>query len=262
MTKNQPRAIVLGMREKIEKLASQAGEFIWDRYEDGENSIHIKEDETPVTEADLGANEIILKGLRAISDFPVVSEESIPPWEDRKKWNTYWLVDPLDGTKGFINRTGDFTVNIALIQNGHPILGVISLPKSGDVYSAEFGKGAFKNGSAIFNERQGKMTVGMASKLHEGGEGDFLKSLGVEETIYVNSSLKLCWLAEGKADIYPRIRPTMQWDTGAGEIILKEAGCEIVNWETMDSLPHGTESLINPQFIAYRKSAAQMIAKR
>ena len=246
----------------MEKLAWKAGEWIWDRYSDGNYSIQLKEDESPVTEADLGANDIICKGLSDFSDVPILSEEAVPPWETRKHWAEYWLIDPLDGTKGFVNKTGDFTVNIALIQNGKPVLGVISVPKSGDIYSAELGQGAFKNGEPIKNERTGPMTVGVASKLHTGGEAEYLKGLGVSDTVYVNSSLKLCWLAEGKADIYPRMRPTMEWDTGAGEILLTEAGCDIVTQDTLAALPHNQENLQNPPFVAYRMSASRQLAEK
>lgn len=245
----------------MEKLAWTAGEWIWDRYMDGQYSIQLKEDESPVTEADLGANDIICKGLSEFSNIPILSEEDVPDWETRKNWSEYWLIDPLDGTKGFINKTGDFTVNIALIKGGIPVLGVISVPKSGDIYSAELGQGALKNGEPISNTRSGPMTIGVASKLHTGGEAEYLDSLNVADTIYVNSSLKLCWLAEGKADIYPRMRPTMEWDTGAGEILLTESGCEILSQDTLGPLPHNQKDLTNPPFVAYRKSASFLIAE-
>jgi 3'(2'), 5'-bisphosphate nucleotidase len=249
------------MIEQVKQIARLAGQHIQKLYEGEPLDITIKSDASPVTAADLEANEIILKSLKRISNFPILSEEAVIAYPERRNWHSYWIVDPLDGTKGFINRTGDFTVNIALIENETPVLGVIHVPKTDDLYWAEKGGGAFKNGSMIRNSRQGPMTIAVASKLHGGHESEWLKKLGITEVIYVNSSLKLCWLAEGKADLYPRLKPTMEWDTAAGEIILTESGCEIVGFETLAPLPHNQEDLMNPSFVAYRKTAAQLIAR-
>lgn len=248
------------MIEQVQDIARRAGRHILKLYEGSPLEVTIKTDTSPVTAADLEANAIIMEGLQKISRLPILSEEALVDYEERKSWTEYWIVDPLDGTKGFINRTGDFTVNIALIKNETPIFGVIHVPKTDDLYWAEKNGGAFKNGERIFNNRTGAISMAVASKLHGGHESEWLKSLGVTEVVYVNSSLKLCWLAEGKADLYPRLKPTMEWDTAAGEIILTESGCEIVGLETLAPLPHNQEDLMNPSFLAYRKSATQLIA--
>jgi 3'(2'), 5'-bisphosphate nucleotidase len=240
------------MREQVENVAREAGQKIWQMYQGAPLEVETKSDDSPVTAADLEANRIIMAGLKQFSDLPVLSEEALPSPEDRKSWSEYWLVDPLDGTKGFIKRTGDFTVNIALICDKAPVMGVIYVPKTQEMYSAETGVGAFKDGTKIFNDRTGAPSVAVASKLHQGEEADWMKQLGVNETVNVNSSLKLCWLAEGKADIYPRNKPTMEWDTGAGEVILLEAGCKILSLPRLGPMPHNNEDLTNPGFIAFR----------
>ncbi|MEO0335888.1 MAG: 3'(2'),5'-bisphosphate nucleotidase CysQ, partial [Pseudomonadota bacterium] len=242
------------MQEKVERIAKLAGEKIWELYQGIPLDVQTKDDNSPVTDADLEANQIITNGLNEFSDLPVLSEEALPDPEARKAWGQYWLVDPLDGTKGFIKRTGDFTVNIALIDNKAPVMGVIYVPKTGDMYSASKDNGAFKNGQRIFNDREGSPTVAVASKLHQGEETIWMKELGVHETVNVNSSLKLCWLAEGKADIYPRNKPTMEWDTGAGEVILNEAGCQILSLPGLQPMPHNEEDLTNPGFLAFRNN--------
>lgn len=249
------------MKLQLEELALKVAKNIWQEYQKANIHVDIKGDGSPVTPVDMMAHHKIVAGLQKISQDPILSEEDVIDFSTRKSWNRYWLVDPLDGTKGFIQRTGDFTVNIALIENQKPILAVISVPKTNDVYFAQQGKGAFKNSKPIFNKRQGPLEIGLSSKLHPGEEADWFASNNIEQIITANSSLKMCWLAEGIADVYPRFRPTMEWDTGAGEIILKEAGCDIVQLEDLSPMPHNQQDLTNPSFIAYRTSGSELIAK-
>ncbi|NQZ02039.1 MAG: 3'(2'),5'-bisphosphate nucleotidase CysQ [Bdellovibrionales bacterium] len=241
-------------RQQVEDIAREAGKKIWEMYQGTPLEVETKADDSPVTQADLEANRIITLGLEKLGTTPILSEEALPDSKERLGWSEYWLVDPLDGTKGFIKRTGDFTVNIALIRNQKPVMGVIYVPKTEEMYSAELGSGAFKDGETMSNKRQGPPTVAVASKLHQGEEADWMNRIGIEDTVNVNSSLKLCWLAEGKADIYPRNKPTMEWDTGAGEIILTEAACQILSLPRLEAMPHNQEDLTNPGFIAFRSN--------
>ena len=195
--------------------------------------VALKTDQSPVTTADLAAHRVIAQDLKRITpDIPVLSEESAAlPYAERRRWERYWLVDPLDGTKEFIGRNGDFTINIALIERGEPSIGVVHVPVSGMSYYGCVGVGAFRrdlDGQAgVIRVRPlgaGPVRV-VASRSHRGLLLDgYLAKLGPHETVSRGSSLKFCLVAEGAADVYPRLGPTSEWDTAAGHAVLLAAG--------------------------------------
>ncbi|MEA1986712.1 MAG: 3'(2'),5'-bisphosphate nucleotidase CysQ [Candidatus Marinimicrobia bacterium] len=219
------------MIEKIIDIAKEAGIETLKYYNDSVK-IEYKDDKSPLTEADIASHNVIVKFLRNLTpDIPIISEESeIPKYKIRKKWAKYWLIDPLDGTKEFIKKNGEYTINIALIIENKPVIGVIYVPVKDITYYAEKGKGSFK----IENEKEIRifankvkkdeaLTV-LESRSHPSQElENYLKTIKVKNRIQVGSSLKFCFVAEGKADIYPRMGPTMEWDTGAGDCIFRNA---------------------------------------
>lgn len=227
-------------------------------------TVTTKADKSPVTEADMAAHEAIVAGLKRITpDIPVLSEESSEiPFEERRRWDSYWLVDPLDGTKEFISRNGDFTVNIALIQHGAPVVGVVYIPVERTAYYGSVGVGAFRRRAdgaeqAIHVQRNCSAPVRVvASRSHRGELLDgYLVKLGAHEIVSRGSSLKFCLVAEGAADVYPRLGPTCEWDTGAGHAVLLAAGGHVVTVEG-DTLSYNNKnSLLNPHFIAYADTA-------
>ncbi|MBO6792773.1 MAG: 3'(2'),5'-bisphosphate nucleotidase CysQ [Balneolaceae bacterium] len=245
------------MINSIIKLAEQAGEKILGFYHD-DIEVTSKGDDSPLTKADLAAHHHIVDGLKEITpEIPIISEESgVPEYEERKKWNKYWLVDPLDGTKEFIKKNGEFTVNIALIENAKPILGVVNVPAQNITYYAEQGVGTFKkleNGEieqVISKEfsKPGKASIVVSRSHGDDTTKKKLADIGIEVTEEVpsGSSLKFCLVAEGKADLYPRLGPTMEWDTGAADAIYRYSTKE---GEKYSPLTYNKENLLNPFFI-------------
>lgn len=241
------------------EVAKVAGEQILKIYNQ-DFSVQHKKDRTPVTEADMAAHAVIDDGLEEIAEeFPVLSEESAAiSFEDRARWECYWLVDPLDGTREFIKQNGEFTVNIALIDSHRPVLGVIYAPVLSCCYYAAKGLGAFKqedNKPAMpihVQKTRRKKVIIAGSRSHRGESLDrFLENIGEYEIFAMGSSLKSCLVAEGKADIYPRLGPTSEWDTAAAQCIVEEAGGFITD-TNMQSLPYNTkDSLLNPYFFAF-----------
>ena len=249
--------------DKICGIAKDAGSVIMDIY-NRDVEVEFKNDRSPLTEADKKSNELIIQSLELFHpNIPIISEENSEiSYSERSLWGEFWLIDPLDGTKEFIKRNGEFTVNIALIRDGFPVFGVVYLPVDEILYCAEKGSGAFKevrsgNLSKIFNgvhyDELERIKV-VASRSHitdevkEFVEG--LKNEGKEvEMISVGSSLKLCLVAEGSANIYPRFGPTMEWDTGAAQAVVMESGREVLNFETNELLNYNKKSLLNPWFI-------------
>ena len=240
-------------------IVRDAGDRILAVYET-DFEVNTKADKTPVTEADLLAHNAIVSALQRITpDIPVLSEESSKiAFEERRRWESYWLVDPLDGTKEFINRNGDFTVNIALIQRGEPIIGVVYMPVGGLSYYGSVGVGAYRR-EANGAERPIHVRVNaedpvrvVASRSHRGELLDgYLAKLGAHKIVSRGSSLKFCLVAEGAADVYPRLGPTCEWDTGAGHAVLLAAGGHVVDLDGKPLRYNGKESLLNPHFIAY-----------
>lgn len=214
---------------KIIALARQAGKIILEHYH-SDYAVEVKSDDSPVTQADIAADKFIVEGLQKLApNVPIISEEGNKTLPAGSK--SFWLVDPLDGTKGFISKSGQFTVNIGLIKNGKPTLGVVYIPTEDKMFWGEVGNGAFCDGVAISCRRSPAegLTV-VASKSHRSAQTDeFVAKLKVKEFLPAASSLKFCMLAEGKADLYPRFGPTMEWDTAAGHAILLAAGGTMTN---------------------------------
>ncbi|HEY6010186.1 MAG TPA: 3'(2'),5'-bisphosphate nucleotidase CysQ [Nitrospirota bacterium] len=224
-----------------------------------EFSVTQKADRSPVTAADKISHEILSGFLRKHYSFPILSEEGKDiPYEERKQWDTFWLVDPLDGTKEFINRNGEFTVNVALIRQGKPVMGIIYVPVKRILYYAVKGKGSFKreNGHEVRLpldlNRRGVTVVG--SRSHGTPEFDaFIQQLRSKHDalnfVSAGSSLKFCLVAEGSADLYPRLGPTMEWDTAAGQMIVEEAGGFVLKPDSDHPLQYNKTDLRNPHFI-------------
>jgi 3'(2'), 5'-bisphosphate nucleotidase len=257
------------------RLAIDAGKAILEVYATA-FSVELKEDRSPLTLADKRSNEILCKGLITIGGFPILSEENKQlPYEERKSWTKFWLVDPLDGTKEFIKRNGEFTVNIALIDSNEPVFGLIYVPVTGKMYYAIKGQGAYTlsitDASTIpdsFNEIRalseklplehrpaGEFNIAasrshMSSKTEAYITAEKMKH-PIVNIVSAGSSLKFCLVAEGKADAYPRFGPTMEWDTGAGHIIATETGKKLVRTDTMETLTYNKPNLLNPDFLVY-----------
>ncbi|WP_031521616.1 3'(2'),5'-bisphosphate nucleotidase CysQ [Siccibacter colletis] len=242
------------MLEQICQLAREAGEAIMQVYQ-GEQPLEAtsKLDDSPVTAADIAAHRIIVAGLQALAaDIPVISEEDPPAWDVRKSWNRYWLVDPLDGTKEFLKRNGEFTVNIALIEDGKPVMGVVYAPVLNTLYAAADGK-AWKEECGVRKEiqvREARPPLVVVSRSHGNNAElqEYLEQLGEHQTTAVGSSLKFCLVAEGQAQLYPRFGPTNIWDTAAGHAVAMAAGAQVHDWQgkTLDYTPR--ESFLNPGF--------------
>ena len=211
-----------------------------------------KSDDSPVTAADIAAHTIILKGLQALTpEIPVLSEEDPQTWETRQHWQRYWLVDPLDGTKEFLKRNGEFTVNIALIENGKAVMGVVFAPVLNVMYSAAEGK-AWKEENGVRSQihvRDARPPLVVISRSHGDDElKEYLHQLGEHQTTSIGSSLKFCLVAEGQAQLYPRFGPTNIWDTAAGHAVAAAAGAHVHDWQgkPLDYTPR--ESFLNPGF--------------
>ncbi len=246
--------------DPLRDTISRASSAIMEIYQE-DFSVYEKDDKSPLTEADLVANEIIISGLREFSDYPVLSEEGKNiPWSTRKNWSRYWLVDPIDGTKEFINKNGEFTVNIALIENGKSIVGVVAVPAQGVIYFGIDGDSAWKENSEgervdlHVSESVDDVWRVVGSRSHNSVEAIALvDKLSKAEFISMGSSLKLCAIAEGKADIYPRFGLTSEWDTAAAQAVVEAAGGQVLKL-SLNPLQYNTkESLLNPYFIVCAK---------
>ncbi|MCA9837903.1 MAG: 3'(2'),5'-bisphosphate nucleotidase CysQ [Trueperaceae bacterium] len=247
------------MITKIIDIAAEAGKRILEVYESADFNVDFKADDSPLTRADLASHHFILGALENLSpDIPVLSEESKGiAYSERKNWSKFWLVDPLDGTKEFIKRNGEFTVNIALIEEGKPIMGVVHVPVTGLTYWAQQGQGAFKREAGQDTKLTAATTVSkelkvVASRSHAGAETTaFLEALAQDyklDVVSKGSSLKLCQVAENSADLYPRLGPTMEWDTAAAQCIVEQAGGEVTTLEATP-LRYNKENLLNPYFM-------------
>ena len=242
----------------VADICVHAGKEILEIYET-DFSVEHKDDNSPLTAADMAAHHCIVEGLNSLTpDLPVLSEESADiPFSTRQTWQRYWLVDPLDGTREFVKRNGEFTVNIALIDGNRSVLGVVYAPVLDVTYAAAAGEGAWKQQG----ERTKKpiharnfpngMPVVAGSRSHRGDSlNDFLARLGEHELLAMGSSLKMCLVAEGAADVYPRFGLTSEWDTAAAQAIVEAAGGRLVTLD-MKSMRYNTkDSLLNPEFMA------------
>lgn len=249
--------------DAVLKIAADAGAAILRIYDASEQvNVITKSDDTPVTAADHAAHDIIIAGLKQLTpQIPVLSEESEQvAFAERSQWSCYWLVDPLDGTKEFINRTGEFTVNIALIDQHTPVLGVVTVPVKQWAYVAARGVGAFRIDAgqwkpiAIRKVVDGHLAI--AGSRRHGAERlePLLRRMEADglqvDMTSMGSSLKFCLIAEGKADCYPRLGPTSEWDTAAAQAILTEAGGRVVDTAFRPLTYNHKESLLNPEFFA------------
>jgi 3'(2'), 5'-bisphosphate nucleotidase len=274
--------------------AIEAGKAILEVYHSADFKVEIKADESPLTLADRRAHEVIMQYL-TLFDIPILSEEGKDiPCDERKNWDTFWLVDPLDGTKEFIKQNGEFTVNIAMITNNRPVAGVVFVPDKNILYFASGQFGSYRidvsrlgdrlSAKLANNDRKLDLSETQAAEIlselinsstnlpvndstnrpytiagsrsHSTPELEAIveekrKEYGEVEFISAGSSLKLCLVAEGRADIYPRTGPTMEWDTGAGQAIVENAGGKVLQYDTEQPLQYNKENLLNPWFVAF-----------
>lgn len=252
------------------QAAVEAGYKIVEIYDDFDGEVISKDDNSPLTIADKESNEIIKKFLLQ-TEIPIISEEiKNADFSERKNWNTCWIVDPLDGTKEFIKRNGQFTVNIALVENGKPIFGVIYVPVTKELYvglvnenkslyykvvTEEFSIENFKSNSSELKPISANKTINVVcsnSHLNEETQSyidDLKKQFEVVNSVNAGSSLKFCLVASGKAQVYPRLAPTMEWDTAAGQAICNAVGVKVISQVTNEELLYNKENLLNPSFI-------------
>ena len=249
--------------QQINQIANLAGEKILQVYAQ-DFDVEEKADSSPLTQADLASHHCIVDALEKLTpQIPVLSEESAAlPYAERQKWSRYWLIDPLDGTKEFVKRNGEFTVNIALIEDGVPVLGVVYVPVSGVTYYGDIEHGAF-------HQLPGKPATPMrvsstcaqpmrvaGSRSHAGDSlKKFLEKLPEHNMVAMGSSLKLCLVAEGKADIYPRLGPTSEWDTAAAQAVVEAAGGQVTDTEMQRLRYNQKDSLLNPYFLVFGDSS-------
>ena len=246
-----------GMAPKIAHLAERAAAAILDVYE-SDFAVEHKDDRSPLTAADLAAHHIIIEGLAALTpDIPVLSEESAGiSWSARSRWSRYWLVDPLDGTREFVKRNGEFTVNIALIEEHRPVLGVVQTPVGGELAAAWRGGGAWiekpgEKARRVTTRRRASPLVVAGSRSHASAhETEILARLGHCAKMPLGSSLKFLRIASAEADLYLRLGPTSEWDTAAGQCVLEEAGGLVLDMQGEPLRYNTRETLLNPDFVA------------
>jgi len=250
-------AVLKNEMEILLEIAREAGRAILEVY-DHDFKVDLKADQTPLTNADRASHEIIVRRLNQyFPDVPVLSEEGASiPYQTRSSWTRFWLVDPLDGTKEFVKKNGEFTVNIALIEEGAPVWGVVYVPVTETLY---WGGRGFEARMQVGNDeprtirvRQPDLQTGLTvvmSRSHPAPElTEYLRSYQVAEAISVGSSLKLCIIAEGCADLYPRLGPTMEWDIAAGHAVVEAAGGTLTTLDG-ETLMYNKQNLLNPYFI-------------
>ncbi|MCP3997358.1 MAG: 3'(2'),5'-bisphosphate nucleotidase CysQ [bacterium] len=251
----------------VVSIARDAGAAVDEVYRQTSTEVSYKADESPLTAADLASHRVIAAGLKDLApEIPILSEEGVErPYDSRRAWDRLWIVDPLDGTKEFIKRNGEFTVNIALVENGVPVLGVVYAPVLDRTYLAAAGDGAWRRdgdaaakpiratGTAVEGAASGRPEPGelavVASRSHPSPRlTAFLDRLGEHRLVNMGSSLKLCLVAEGAADVYPRLGPTMEWDTAAAHAVALAAGGQVLDF-TGKPLGYNKQNLLNPHFI-------------
>lgn len=245
------------LHEAVLVIAREAGEAIMAVYEQGFD-VTRKVDDSPLTAADLAAHRVITEGLRRLTpEWPVLSEEAADiPWQTRCAWPTYWLVDPLDGTREFIKRNGEFTVNIALIEQHIPIFGVVQAPVTGEIWHAERGRHAYRRRGQVDEQLRSRAPAKAplrvaASRSHRDARTEsVLARMGDIELVGLGSSLKFCRIAEGTLDVYPRFGPTSEWDTAAAQCVLEAAGGALLAPDGRAFRYNRRETLLNGDFIA------------
>lgn len=260
---HDPKLAVHDLLPQVVQIAKDAGSIIMAIYNarpETRGQVFHKADGSPLTQADLAAHQVIARGLAQLTpDIPVVSEEDEASQVHRQPAGRFWLVDPLDGTKEFLARNGEFTVNIALIEDGVVVLGAVVVPALNQAYWGCTGHGAFREAAGhtepiratLPTERAGRRLRVLTSKSHMNAETRaFLDQLGPHELIQVGSSLKFCRIAEGSADLYPRLGPTCEWDTAAGQAVLEAAGGLVLRLDQHRPLRYGKAEPMNPSFSA------------
>ncbi|WP_456380068.1 3'(2'),5'-bisphosphate nucleotidase CysQ [Thiolapillus sp.] len=244
--------------QRINQIARQAGEAILQVYAQ-DFDVQEKADHSPLTRADMASHQLIEDALGQLTpEIPMLSEESAAiPWEERQRWKRYWLIDPLDGTREFVKRNGEFTVNIALVDQGFPVLGVVHVPVTGITYFGDVA-GAFRQENhgepePIRVTRPCATPVRVAGSRSHAGDSlvRFLQKLPEYEIVSMGSSLKLCLVAEGKADIYPRLGPTSEWDTAAAQAVVEAAGGQVTDTGLHRLHYNQKDSLLNPHFLVF-----------
>ena len=263
-------ALGRALLEQVGALARRAGDAIMAIYRQ-DFEVEFKADHSPLTAADLAAQKVIAAGLASLDPvWPIVSEEARQlPWEQRRQWTRYWLVDPLDGTREFVKRNGEFTVNIALIENHHSVLGVVLAPVTGELFAAAQGHGAWQQaheGGAwqrIATRALARPARVAGSRSHGGAQEETLRHmLGDDYQLQpLGSSLKFCLIARGAADVYLRRGPTSEWDTAAAQCVLEEAGGAVLDLHGQPFRYNRGESLLNPEFIAVGDSGIDWTRK-
>jgi len=252
------RADTDSLLPNVVALSHKAGAAVMEVYASGDfNTIYKKEDDSPLTRADLASHRLLTEGLRALTpSWPVLSEESKEiPYAERKAWDRYWLIDPLDGTKEFVKRRDEFTINVAMIERGAPVLGVVYAPAMEELYYAAGSQGSFKKVGdgrperiRVGDYREAGVTV-VVSRSHAGADVEALVGrIAPTESLSIGSSLKLCLVAEGRAHLYPRLGPTMEWDIAAAQCVVEEAGGTVTDLHGR-RLRYNKPSLENPSFI-------------
>ncbi|GIU51242.1 MULTISPECIES: 3'(2'),5'-bisphosphate nucleotidase CysQ [Shewanella] len=241
-------------------IARQAGDAIMQVYSTPDLQVEQKQDDSPVTAADIASHNVIVGELeKYFADIPVMSEEAADiDWDVRKTWATYWLIDPLDGTKEFIKRNGEFTVNIALIHQGKAVAGVVYAPVLDKCYSGIVGQGAWLESDNtqqvldISEQPINAKPIVVGSRSHiSPGLAEYVANIGEHQMHSVGSSLKFCLVAEGNADVYPRLGLTSEWDTGAAQAVLESAGGQVLKFPELTPLEYNQkEDILNPYFIA------------
>ncbi len=243
--------------EPVVDLAVTAGDAILAVYAT-DFDVQSKPDESPLTRADMASHHALVDGLNALTpDLPIISEEAgLPSFDERGKWRDYWLIDPLDGTKEFVKRNGEFTVNVALISEHRPVLGVVHVPVSGVTYTGAVGCGATRRdrgqpAAAIrVDSNVGSPPRVIGSRSHRSAAfADFLERAGDFELISMGSSLKFCVIAEGHADVYPRLGPTSEWDTGAAQAVVEQAGGSVLRLDGKPLSYNEKADILNPSFV-------------
>ncbi|KRG71456.1 3'(2'),5'-bisphosphate nucleotidase CysQ [Pseudoxanthomonas dokdonensis] len=245
------------LHEAVLVIAREAGQAILKVYE-GDFAVEHKADESPLTAADLAAHRVINEGLRRLTpQWPVLSEEAASiPWDVRSRWSTYWLVDPLDGTREFIKRNGEFTVNIALIVRHAPVFGVVHAPVTDETWHARQGRSAYlRTGEVdtVIRSRRpatGPLVVAASRSHRDARTQSVLERMGDIEVIGLGSSLKFCRIAQGTLDVYPRFGPTSEWDTAAAQCVLEAAGGALLAPDGRAFRYNRRETLLNGDFIA------------
>ncbi|MGH8530794.1 MAG: 3'(2'),5'-bisphosphate nucleotidase CysQ [Nevskiales bacterium] len=248
----------LELLPEVVKIARDAGRKILEIYAAGFEVTH-KDDRSPLTAADLAAHSLIMASLEAFApDYPRLSEEgSEISFAERRQWQSYWLIDPLDGTREFVQRTGEFTVNIALIHQQRPVLGVVHVPAQDTSYFAAQGAGAWRQAGdgpldAIYTRRAPSELHVLASRSHPSErDAKLLAKLPIHTELNAGSALKFGLVAEGQADFYPRLGPTSEWDTAAGQCVVEQAGGLVVGTDFKPLRYNAKDSLLNPDFYVF-----------